>query len=441
MKLKTILVTLSALALFAAGHAQTLDKAKLDKFFDRLAEKNKAMGSLLISKDGNVMYTRSIGYSDVSGSKNKPITEATRHRIGSVTKMFTTAMLMQLVEEGKLKLTDNLDKFFPQIPNANKITIAQVLAHKSGIHDVTNDQEFRTPNRRLTGITKDEMLGFIVKTKPDFEPGAKYAYSNTAFYVMGLLVEKLTGKSYEEALKERITDKLGLKDTYNGGAIDANNNESYSYRNVMNWEKQPETHPSLLFGSGALVSTPADMAKFIEGLFNLKLVSQESLNQITQNKLGIDSFTYNGKVFYGHTGGIDGFGAWIMYLPEQKLTISYATNGKVYPVKDIMDGVAKISMDKPFKVPSFETVEVPTELLDKYVGIYSNPDVPAQFTITRDGNTLYAQPTNQNAAALEPIAQNKFQVQSVGIEVHFDADKKQMTIIRNGRERVFTKEN
>jgi D-alanyl-D-alanine carboxypeptidase len=438
MKLKKILVTLSALAVLAAGHAQTFDKAKLDKFFDRLAEKNKAMGSLLISKDGNVVYTRSIGHSQVNGNDKKPITDSTRHRIGSVTKMFTTAMLMQLVDEGKVKLTDNLDKFFPQIPNASKITVAHVLAHGSGIHDVTNDQDFRT--RRLTGVTKDEMLNFIAKTKPDFEPGAKYAYSNSGFFVLGMLVEKLTGKPYEEALKERILDKIGLKDTYVGASIDANNNESYSYKYLTKWEKQPETHASILFGSGALVSTPADMAKFIEALFNGKLVSQESLDQITKNKFGIETFTYNGKTYYGHTGGIDGFGAWLVYQPEEKLAVSYAANGKVYPVKELIDGVVNIYAGKNFKIPAFETIEISTEVLDRYVGVYSNPELPVQFTITREGNTLFAQPTNQNTAALEPIAQDKFQVQSAGIEVHFDADKKQMTIIRNGRERVFTKD-
>jgi len=121
--------------LFAAGYAQTLDKAKLDQFFDRLAEKNKAMGSLTIAKDGNVLYTRAIGYSRISGTEKKPSTAANRYRIGSITKMFTAAMILQLVEEGKLKLTDTLDKFFPQIPNAQKITIAQILAHRSGIHD------------------------------------------------------------------------------------------------------------------------------------------------------------------------------------------------------------------------------------------------------------------------------------------------------------------
>jgi len=100
MRIKTLFAISLALALGAAGYAQTLDKAKLDQFFDRLAEKNKAMGSLTIAKDGNVLYTRAIGYSQINGTEKKPLTAANRFRIASITKMFTAAMILQLVEEG-----------------------------------------------------------------------------------------------------------------------------------------------------------------------------------------------------------------------------------------------------------------------------------------------------------------------------------------------------
>src|SRR5882762_418037 len=139
MKTKTLFTTLVMLALVTAGRAQTLDKAKLDQLFDRLLEKNKGMGSLALAKDGNVLYTRSFGYSQVNGNEKKPLTAETKYRIGSITKTFTAVMIFELVEEGKLKLTDTLDKFFPQIPNANRITIAQILHHRSGIHNLEPD--------------------------------------------------------------------------------------------------------------------------------------------------------------------------------------------------------------------------------------------------------------------------------------------------------------
>src|SRR5215468_6894086 len=160
MKIKISFATLLTLALGAAGYAQTLDKAKLDQFFDRLAEKNKAMGSLTIAKDGKVLYTRAIGYSQINGTEKKPMTAANRFRIGSITKMFTATMVLQLVEEGKLKLSDTLDKFFPQIPNAQKITILQILAHRSGIHDAFQDRTLR-PSSKTDPISKDELLALI----------------------------------------------------------------------------------------------------------------------------------------------------------------------------------------------------------------------------------------------------------------------------------------
>src|SRR6185295_18231031 len=127
IKTKILIAALLIPALFTTGYTQTPDKAKLDQFFDRLAEKNKAMGSLVIVKDGKVLYTRAIGYSQINGTEKKPLTAANRFRIASITKTFTAVMILQLVEEGKLKLTDTLDKFFPQVPNAKKITILQIL--------------------------------------------------------------------------------------------------------------------------------------------------------------------------------------------------------------------------------------------------------------------------------------------------------------------------
>ena len=126
------------------------------------AEKNKAMESLTIAQDGKVLYTRAIGYGQIKGTEKKPVTAANRFRIGSITQMFTAAMILPLVEEGKLKLTDTLDKFFPQVPHAEKITIEQILRHRSGTPNVKREQHAQG-NVNTMSVTKDEMLGLIVK--------------------------------------------------------------------------------------------------------------------------------------------------------------------------------------------------------------------------------------------------------------------------------------
>jgi CubicO group peptidase (beta-lactamase class C family) len=431
------------MALFAVSYAQTLDKAKLDQFFDRLAEKNKAMGSLIIARDGNVLYTRAIGYAQIDATTKKPLTAASRFRIASITKTFTAVMILQLVEEGKLKLTDTLAKFFPQVPNAQKMTILQILSHRSGIPNVRRDQATWKPGEP---VTRGEMLALIVKGAPEFEPDTKSSYSNSGYFLLGLILEKLTGKSYDQALEERINSKIGLKNTYIAtGRIDVNKGEALTYSNTGTdwelWKEGFETHPSIGF---QLISTPGDMAKFIQSVFDLKLISQDSLNQMKTIRddegLGIVTFTFAGKTFYGNTGGGDNYGSWLAYQPEEKLVVAYTTNAKVHPVKDIVSGAIDIYYGRPFEIPAFETIAVSPEVLEKYVGVYSNPDAPRKWTVTRDGGTLFVQPGSESAAALEATAQDKFQLFGGRVVFEFDAAKNQMLLKRGGMSLVFTKE-
>jgi CubicO group peptidase (beta-lactamase class C family) len=305
------------------------------------------------------------------------------------------------------------------------------------------------PASKTDPITKDELLTLLTKGTPDFEPDTKHSYSNSGYLLLGLVLEKLTGKPYQELLKERITSKIGLKDTYIAtGNIDVNQNEALTYMNLgVEWRPVAETHPSLLFSAGAIVSTPNDLAKFIQALFDLKLTSQESLAAMKNLRdgygLGIGPFTFAGKTFYGHTGGADNYGAWLAYLPEEKLAVAYTTNAKVYPVVNIVTGIFDIYYNRPFEIPLFESIAVSPEILDKYVGVYSSPGAPAKFRVTRDAATLFFQPPGGSAVPLEATAQNLFKIDNgtpAGIVVEFDVAKNQMTIKRSGGERVLTKE-
>ncbi len=436
---RTLMAAL-AITLGAPAFAQALDQPKLDQFFDRLAEKNKAMGSLLIAKDGKVLYSRAIGFSQVNGTEKIPLTPKSRFRIASITKTFTAVMILQLVEERKLKLTDTLDKFFPQVPNAGKITILQLLSHRSGIANVTRDQATWKPG---SPVTREEMLALIAKNPPAFEPDTKNSYSNSGYFLLGLILEKLTGNSYDQAIQQRINARIGLTDTYiAAGRIDVNKSEALTYGYTgSDWKQGFETDPSIGF---QLVSTPADMARFIQSLFDLKLLSQESLNQMKTLRdgegLGLVTFTFAGKTFYGDTGGGDNYGAWLAYQPEDKLVVAYTTNAKVYPVKDIISGVIDIYYGKPFDIPAFETIALNPDLLDKYVGTYANAGGPRKWTITKKGGTLFVQPGTESPVALEATAQDKFQLFGGQIIFEFDAAKNQLTLKRAGQSMVFTKE-
>src|SRR5262245_53293192 len=395
MKTKMLLATLLTLVSVTAGYAQTLDKAKLDQLFDRLLEKNKGMGSLTLAKDGNILYSRSFGYSQIN--EKKLLTAETKYRIASITKMYTSVMIFQLVEEKKLRLTDTLDKFFPQIPNAAGITIGQMLTHRSGIHDMEADGSWGKQAR-----TREEIVARIAQGRPDFEPDAMHKYSNAGYILLGYIVEKAGGKPYQEALKERITSRIGLKDTYLGtGNTDPGKNEALSYIYVDGWKEGAELDFSVPAGAGSVLSTPADMTRFIQALFDLELVSQDSLKWMTTLRddegMGMEPFSFAGKTLYGHTGGSSNSGAWLAYLPDERLALAYTTNAKIYPVRNIVAGALDIYWNRPFQIPSFDALEVKPEILERYTGVYSVPGTPVKVTITRDGGTLYFQPAGQSA--------------------------------------------
>jgi D-alanyl-D-alanine carboxypeptidase len=439
---KIALVLAGAFALSFTAKAQNFNKAKLDSFFYALNARDKGMGSMAISSNGVIVYQNAIGYSKVDGDIKTPATVGTKYRIGSITKMFTATMIFQLIEEGKLSLATPLATWFPQAPNAVKITIGEMLSHRSGLHNFTNDSVYMSYNTKPQ--TEEQMLAIIEKEKPDFEPDTKAEYSNTNFVLLGYIVEKVTGRPYAEELKKRITSKIGLTDTYYGGKANVANNEAYSYSFEGKWQQQPETDMSIPGGAGALVSTPTDLVKFIEALFAGNLISQSSLEQMKtmRDNFGMAMFTipfYDRKA-YGHTGGIDGFSSMLAYFPEDKVAIAYIANGIVYSTNDVMIAALSIYFNKPFAIPAFKTIITKTEELDKYLGNYSSTQLPLKITITKINTILLGQATGQPQFALEAVNKDKFVYTPAGVTLQFDPDKGEVTLLQGGATYLFTKE-
>ncbi len=189
------------------------------------------------------------------------------------------------------------------------------------------------------------------------------------------------------------------------------------------------------------------MARFVEPLFDLKLISKRSLDPMKTIRdgegLGIVTFRFADKTFFGSTGGGDNFGSWLAYEPEEKLAVCYAANAKVYPVAEIVSGVIDIYYNRPFEIPAFESLDVSPDILDQYVGVYSSPGAAKKWTVTRDGGTLMVRPGSEEAAVVEATADDKFQLFRLFrgiVTFQFDAAKNQMTLKRGPLLRVFTKE-
>lgn len=430
-----------AFALNFIASAQSINTAKLDSFFDALSVNNKQMGSVAISRNGVMVYQKAIGYSAVNGDNKTPATVKTKYRIGSVTKMYTGVMIFQLIEEKKLTIATPLSTWFPQMPNAAKITIGEMLSHRSGLHNFTDDPLYKT--YMATPQTEAAMLAIMQNAKPDFEPDAKASYSNTNFVLLGYIIEKITGKPYADELKKRITSKIGLTDTYYGSKTNSANNEGYSFAYNGSWQQQPETDLSIPGGAGAIVSTPADMVKFIEALFGGKLISQASLEQMetVRDNYGMAMLVlpFNDKRSYGHGGSIDSFLSMVSYYPEDKMAIAYISNGATMAPNDVLIGILSIYFDEPYQIPSFKTMALKTEDLDKYLGEYSSTQLPLKISVTKNNTTLLAQATGQSQFPLEAADTDKFTFAAAGITMLFNPAKGEFTLLQGGQSYLFTK--
>lgn len=388
--------------------AQTLNTAKLDSLFNTLASKKLAMGSVAISKNGVLLYKKAIGYSYIDHLIITPASTQTKYKIGSESKMFTAVMIFQLIEEGKLGLDQKLANWFPQLPNAGRITIRMLLLHRSGLHNYTaDDTHFQEWMDKPT--THEQLLKIIQDKGPDFEPDAKASYCNTNYLLLSYIIEKLDNTPYANALVKRIISKIGLRNTYYGEHVKANSNESASYKNDNNtWKEQKVTYPGIHSGAGSIVSCPSDMVKFAESLFDSKLVSSKSLDtmktMVDGYGMGMFPFGYNG---YGHDGRIEEFYSALRYYPAEKLAISYITNGIIYPRIDILVGIEKICFNEYYTVPFSAPIHLSTEDLDKYTGKYASGDIPIQVNCTKDNTKLLLE-TKGVVFEITPVAANYF---------------------------------
>jgi CubicO group peptidase (beta-lactamase class C family) len=424
---KTLILSLAISLISFAGCSQNFDKAKLDTYFDTLAENNKFMGSIAAFRNGEIIYAKSVGYVDVE--QGLKANENSKYRIGSISKTFTTVLVFKAIEEGKLDLNQTIDKFFPTIPNADKITIEHLLYHRSGIFNYSDNESFM--DWRTEPKTEQEMIEVMAKGGSNFEPDSEVRYSNSGFVLLSYILEKIYEKPYAEILDEKIIKPIGLKNTYYGKKINIKDNESNSYEyTAEGWEKWTETDMSIPKGDGGIVSTPIDLTLFGDALFNGKLISMNSLNQMKTMKdgfgMGIHQMPFNDKTGFGHMGRIDGFYSVFEYFPDENISFACTANGLNYNFNNISIAILSAVFNVPYEIPKFKTYYVSDEDLDKYLGVYSNEQIPGKTTITKANGKLICQSTGQSSFPLEATDKDKFESEEVGVILEFNPTDKTM---------------
>jgi CubicO group peptidase (beta-lactamase class C family) len=307
----------------------------IDSLFKSVYEGNKPGGSILVLKNGDVFYRNAIGLQNISDD-NK-LSPENIFALGSLTKQFTAVCILLLEEQGKLSLDDDINKYLIDFPgHGHKIRIRHLLSHTSGYIDYFDVPEFWAVYQKE--ITVKEALG-LVKDKPlQFTPGEGYKYSGVNYILLGLIIEKITGSSFEDYLQANIFDVLEMDHTYFFRKQKQMPDLAQGHM-MINDEFVPSgpVCMSFLFSAGALYSNVDDMGKWINGLLNNKIIKRETLKRAwSKNVLangdtistgfGWDIGELQGHKYLEHGGSMIGYDSYHICLPEDSVYIIILTN-------------------------------------------------------------------------------------------------------------------
>lgn len=321
-----------ALVLAAPAVAQTaakVDPARMDSVVRVDADKGGFMGVVLVARDGEILLDK--GYGSANLEWKIANDGDTKFRLGSVTKQFTGAAILLLQERGKVKLDAPIKTYLSDAPASwDKVTVRNLLTHSSGIPNFTSFDDY--PKLKTLEATTASLTARFRDKPLDFQPGEKFAYSNSGYILLTAIIEKASGQSYSAFLTDNIFKPLGMADTgYDSHAtIIPRRAAGYtpSAKGVVNTDYLDMSIPQ---GAGALYSTSHDLLKWQRGLFGGKLLKPDSLKAyLTPFKdnyaLGVTVATADGNTTVSHGGGIEGFNTWLGYDPDRKLTVVVLAN-------------------------------------------------------------------------------------------------------------------
>jgi CubicO group peptidase (beta-lactamase class C family) len=395
---------------------------RIDTLLDAYAKHMAFSGSVLVARHGEVLSNKGYGFKNIS---EKTLNDSnTIFQIGSITKQFTAAIILQLQEKNKLSLQDKLSKYIPDYSKGDSITIENLLTHTSGIYNYTNNRDFMQKGSILP-INRDSLIA-LFKYKPlDFPPGTKYSYSNSGYILLGYIIEKVTGKPYFQVLHDNIFGPLHM--THSGFDFKglASTDKATGYMNPSTGLKAEIVDSSVSFAAGAIYTTAGDLYKWDRALYTDRVVSQSSLQKAFSPHLANYGYGWSMDSVYGkkvveHGGGIFGFVSFILRIPEEQICII------VFDNQPSAAGPGKIAADinallhgQPYSIP-YERVAitVDTNTLKQYVGAYQlNPNFIITFTL--ENGQLMTQATNQPKFPVFAEKQNFFFLKVVDAQIEF----------------------
>jgi CubicO group peptidase (beta-lactamase class C family) len=438
-------VSLAALLLLAPAlaPAQALPPAgKVIPVIDSLARAFLADSSspsvaIAVVRGGDTLAMRAWGKADLE--QDVAATSGTVYRIGSVTKQFTAAAVMQLMEIGKVRLDDSIGSYLPSLPRAwHPVTVRQLLNHTSGVPSYT---DIGAAWRRRWGeeMTPDTLVALTAGLPMWFPPGTKWRYDNTGYVVLGMLIEKVTGRSWATEIEARFAKPLGLDNTGNCLDEPVIPHRARGYEHAKGgWDNTAYLAMTQPYSAGALCSTIGDLTRWNRALHTGKVVSAASYELMTTPSgaaatgrlrygFGLGRDSIGGRSVISHGGGINGFITFNVWIPSADLSITVLTNSGSAPADALGKQLVRVSLGLPLDRPP-AVVPLAAEDRARYTGVYAlvlgGP--PKDFTIAIQGDRLTAQLAGQDAIPLIHLGNHTF-------GASFDGSLRVIFTMENGR--------
>lgn len=374
---KKILLVLIASLLCLSKISFSQNKAeKIDDLLKRYNEYGLFNGSALVAENGKVIFKSGYGFANMEWKV--PNTPDTKFRIGSISKQFTATIIMQLVEEGKIKLDGKLTDYLPNYrkDTGDKVTIHELLNHTSGILSYTSMPNVWSDSLR-NHYDQDYMIKHFHSGDLQFEPGTQYTYNNTGYYLLGVIAEKVTGKKLGQLLKERIFAPLEMTNTASEDDEIVIDKKASGYLKFgKSYRLDPYFYMPNVLGAGQMYSTVEDMVKWDQVLYTNKILSEESKEKMFTPYLanygygwGISTDTIKGTneitKITAHSGGINGFNTFFIRLLKNKQMIAIFSNAGNAPLNEMAGEIINILYDQKFNYPKKTISDVIADVIDK----------------------------------------------------------------------------
>src|SRR5215470_9433101 len=421
---QTLLLAI-ALAGLADNSGAQAPGDRLQQVLKPYADAQMFMGSVLVAKNGRVIFSKSYGMADLEWSV--PNSPTTRFNIASMTKQFTAASILLLEDRGKLKTDDFVKKYLPDTPASwDKVTIYHLLTHTSGIPDDAARYEPGTPDKL---VFNDRLL--------NSQPGEQWAYTNLGYIVLGYLLERISGQTYEEFVQENIFKPLGMNDSGLMSFVSVLPRRASGYwpgsNGIENADRSFDTR--LGFSSGSLYSTTEDLLRWEEGLFGGRVLSPASLRKMTtpfksEYACGVHVNRVNGHLMIEHDGNNIGFNSDMAYYPEDRIAVIVLANLNGTVTGEMTRALAAVAYGETPPIPSVHgEIPLSKEVLARYAGTYQFPHYTLKMV--PEGNHLLVEFDNGGTLPVFPESETKFFSKPWPIQFEFSKNANgEFTVLR-----------